>query len=219
MPGGGRAGARVLVGRCYDLTETPPYGPWRRALRARYAGDPARRPCRRLRRRGARPVASQEALFAPVRDFLARWRRGARSSCSSMTCTGRTPPASTCSASSPARSRPRPSCSSPPIARTNDAPPPALPLLPLLVREARARLDLRPLDEATSRAGRRRYRARRRPTRSAWPPTCRPRGGQPLLPRRTAARARGGGALLRARRDGWALATSPRRPCPPSCGR
>src|SRR5687768_5231358 len=23
------AGAAVLVGRCYDLTETPPYGPWR----------------------------------------------------------------------------------------------------------------------------------------------------------------------------------------------
>src|SRR5919202_5063791 len=27
-------GARVAVGRCYDLTETPPYGPWREALAA-----------------------------------------------------------------------------------------------------------------------------------------------------------------------------------------
>ncbi|MGN6757421.1 MAG: BREX system ATP-binding domain-containing protein, partial [Thermomicrobiales bacterium] len=25
-------GARVLIGRCYDLSETPPYGPWREAL-------------------------------------------------------------------------------------------------------------------------------------------------------------------------------------------
>ncbi|HEU5330605.1 MAG TPA: ATP-binding protein, partial [Thermomicrobiales bacterium] len=25
-------GALVLVGRCYDLSETPPYGPWREAL-------------------------------------------------------------------------------------------------------------------------------------------------------------------------------------------
>src|SRR5436305_12596931 len=27
-------GARVAVGRCYDLAETPPYGPWREALAA-----------------------------------------------------------------------------------------------------------------------------------------------------------------------------------------
>src|SRR4051794_15319853 len=26
------AGAQVLVGRCYDLSETPPYGPWAEAL-------------------------------------------------------------------------------------------------------------------------------------------------------------------------------------------
>src|SRR6478672_11050190 len=25
----GEQGALVLVGRCYDLSETPPYGPWR----------------------------------------------------------------------------------------------------------------------------------------------------------------------------------------------
>ena len=28
VPGGDEQGALVLVGRCYDLTETPPYGPW-----------------------------------------------------------------------------------------------------------------------------------------------------------------------------------------------
>ena len=28
------AGARVTVRRCYDLSETPPYGPWREALAA-----------------------------------------------------------------------------------------------------------------------------------------------------------------------------------------
>src|SRR5207244_7067684 len=30
-------GALVLVGRCYDLSETPPYGPWTEAF-ARYRG-------------------------------------------------------------------------------------------------------------------------------------------------------------------------------------
>src|SRR5690242_13998696 len=33
-------GALVLVGRCYDLSETPPYGPWHEALaRAPRADD------------------------------------------------------------------------------------------------------------------------------------------------------------------------------------
>ncbi|MGN6809334.1 MAG: ATP-binding protein, partial [Thermomicrobiales bacterium] len=27
-------GALVLIGRCYDLSETPPYGPWTEALAA-----------------------------------------------------------------------------------------------------------------------------------------------------------------------------------------
>ncbi|HET8631793.1 MAG TPA: ATP-binding protein, partial [Thermomicrobiales bacterium] len=31
-------GAAVLVGRCYDLTETPPYGPWLEAF-ARYPAN------------------------------------------------------------------------------------------------------------------------------------------------------------------------------------
>src|SRR5215211_7319465 len=32
-------GALVLVGRCYDLSETPPYGPWAEAV-ARLPGEP-----------------------------------------------------------------------------------------------------------------------------------------------------------------------------------
>ena len=34
-----RRGARVLIGRCYDLSETPPYGPWREAFEAAPADD------------------------------------------------------------------------------------------------------------------------------------------------------------------------------------
>jgi hypothetical protein len=59
-------GAQVLVGRCYDLTETPPYGPWAEALaRApRDAGAPVPPDL-------AGGATSQAALFAQVRDFLA----------------------------------------------------------------------------------------------------------------------------------------------------
>ena len=32
-------GALVLVGRCYDLSETPPYGPWAEALARAPRGD------------------------------------------------------------------------------------------------------------------------------------------------------------------------------------
>ncbi|HET8629858.1 MAG TPA: AAA family ATPase [Thermomicrobiales bacterium] len=65
-------GALVLVGRCYDLSETPPYGPWLDAF-ARYPRDPALPPLPApLAERGRLgPVASREALFAQVRDFLA----------------------------------------------------------------------------------------------------------------------------------------------------
>ena len=32
-------GALALVGRCYDLSETPPYGPWAEALARAPGGD------------------------------------------------------------------------------------------------------------------------------------------------------------------------------------
>ncbi|HET8629857.1 MAG TPA: AAA family ATPase [Thermomicrobiales bacterium] len=65
-------GALVLVGRCYDLGETPPYGPWLDAL-ARYPRDPALPPLPApLAERGRLgPVAGRDALFAQVQDFLA----------------------------------------------------------------------------------------------------------------------------------------------------
>src|SRR5215210_3425939 len=40
-------GARVLVGHCYDRTETPPYGPWREIVR-RVEALPAAPPVPRL---------------------------------------------------------------------------------------------------------------------------------------------------------------------------
>ena len=64
-------GALVLVGRCYDRTETPPYGPWVEMLdhlRALPDGPPA------VRAVAVPDIArgvSQEALFAQVRGFLA----------------------------------------------------------------------------------------------------------------------------------------------------
>ncbi|HET8628379.1 MAG TPA: AAA family ATPase, partial [Thermomicrobiales bacterium] len=60
-------GALVLVGRCYDLSETPPYGPWAEALaRAPHAGAGPAPPD--LTGGGA---GSQAALFAQVRAYLA----------------------------------------------------------------------------------------------------------------------------------------------------
>src|SRR5439155_14303070 len=62
-------GALALTGRCYDLSETPPYGPWAELLK--------RAPPERERLRLPSPLgdgdpeASQAALFALVRDFLA----------------------------------------------------------------------------------------------------------------------------------------------------
>ncbi|MGI8687438.1 MAG: ATP-binding protein [Thermomicrobiales bacterium] len=65
-----KQGALVLVGRCYDLTETPPYGPWVE-LFGRYQpdGDPA--PPEAFARHGmVGEVTSQAMLFQQVQDFL-----------------------------------------------------------------------------------------------------------------------------------------------------
>src|SRR5918997_319233 len=62
-------GALVLVGRCYDLSETPPYGPWVELFE--------RVPPEHDRSHLPSPLgdgeaaASQAALFARVRDALA----------------------------------------------------------------------------------------------------------------------------------------------------
>jgi predicted ATPase len=61
-------GVLILVGRCYDLSETPPCGPWAEALaRALGDGDLPAPPDSA----GGAEVASQAALFAQVRDYLA----------------------------------------------------------------------------------------------------------------------------------------------------
>src|SRR5947209_16706836 len=65
-------GALVLVGHCYDLTETPPYGPWVDLFGA-YAPEPDRPalPVAFARRGTIGDVTSQAALFHDVHDFLA----------------------------------------------------------------------------------------------------------------------------------------------------
>lgn len=68
----GEQDALVLVGRCYDLTETPPYGPWVE-LFARYQprDAPPPLPDAFAQRGGIGAVTSQAALFHQVQDFLA----------------------------------------------------------------------------------------------------------------------------------------------------
>ncbi len=67
--GAAERGALVLVGRCYDLAETPPYGPWAEAFE--------QVPAEQDRESLPAPLgegeatASQAALFARVRDYLA----------------------------------------------------------------------------------------------------------------------------------------------------
>ncbi|MGI8855313.1 MAG: AAA family ATPase [Thermomicrobiales bacterium] len=65
-------GALVLTGRCFDLSETPPYGPWL-DLFARYPASPALPPLpAAFAERGTvGAVGSQMALFVQVQDFLA----------------------------------------------------------------------------------------------------------------------------------------------------
>lgn len=72
-----RQGALVLIGRCYDLTETPPYGPWLE-LFAQYQsadatplGSTPRLPAAFARRGSIGTATSQAALFDQVRDFFA----------------------------------------------------------------------------------------------------------------------------------------------------
>jgi hypothetical protein len=64
-------GAIVLVGRCYDLTETPPYGPWVEAFTRYPSGEnlpPL--PVAFATRGTVGAVASQDALFRQVLDFF-----------------------------------------------------------------------------------------------------------------------------------------------------
>ncbi len=64
--------ALVLVGRCYDLTETPPYGPWIELFGHYRQDDGMPPPPEAFARRGTiGAVASQAALARQVLDFFA----------------------------------------------------------------------------------------------------------------------------------------------------
>ena len=68
-------GAFVLVGRCYDLTDTSPYGPWVDLfLRLPSSPDLPAFPPAFAARGTVGTVASQMALFLQVHDFLAAIR-------------------------------------------------------------------------------------------------------------------------------------------------
>src|SRR5688500_17106081 len=65
-------GSRVLTGHCHDLTQTPPYGPWREAFtKASQAGawSAGRSPLQAGDELGS--ITSQSLLFEQVRDYLA----------------------------------------------------------------------------------------------------------------------------------------------------
>jgi DNA-binding CsgD family transcriptional regulator len=66
-----RRGLRVVAGHCYDLTATPPYGPWL-DLAARYpTGDGLPPLPDAFRAGGIERAASRTSLFAEVEDFVA----------------------------------------------------------------------------------------------------------------------------------------------------
>jgi len=67
-----KRGTLVLVGRCYDLTETPPYGPWVDLLGCYRRGDGPPLPDAFVRPGTVGAVASQTTLFREVQDFFAR---------------------------------------------------------------------------------------------------------------------------------------------------
>ena len=64
------AGFAVLTGHCYDLSATPPYGPWL-DLAARYRPGADQPPLPKvLASERIEQIESQAALFAAVRRFL-----------------------------------------------------------------------------------------------------------------------------------------------------
>jgi DNA-binding CsgD family transcriptional regulator len=64
-------GALVLVGRSFDFTETPPYGPWVEAIgRYRQTDGLPPLPAAFTQRGIIGPVTSQAALFQQIADFL-----------------------------------------------------------------------------------------------------------------------------------------------------
>ncbi|HEY8600854.1 MAG TPA: AAA family ATPase, partial [Thermomicrobiales bacterium] len=66
-------GALVLIGRCYDLSETPPYGPWRELFEAApAAADLPALPVALLpAERDSETLPGQGAIIRRVREYLA----------------------------------------------------------------------------------------------------------------------------------------------------
>jgi DNA-binding CsgD family transcriptional regulator/tetratricopeptide (TPR) repeat protein len=65
-------GALALVGRCYDLTDTPAYGPWLDAFGGyQPEGDLPPPPAAFTRTGAADPITTRSALFDGVRHFVA----------------------------------------------------------------------------------------------------------------------------------------------------
>jgi DNA-binding CsgD family transcriptional regulator len=66
------SGALVLAGQCYELSETPPYGPWAELFgNHRPAADEPSPPNAFVQRGIVGAIDSQEALLAQVREYLA----------------------------------------------------------------------------------------------------------------------------------------------------
>jgi DNA-binding CsgD family transcriptional regulator len=63
-------GMLVLVGRCFDLIETPPYGPWLDLFDKYRPRDASPPPPAAFAQHGVGRVASQSTLFHEVREFL-----------------------------------------------------------------------------------------------------------------------------------------------------
>ena len=114
-------GVHVLTGACYDLTNTPPYGPWLDLFdacepRPRSAGASGRL----CRTGGWRRVTDQAALFAEVRRILRRAQPPpARPSSCSKTSIGPIPPAWNSSGTLPPACGTGRSCCSSPIGATS----------------------------------------------------------------------------------------------------
>jgi DNA-binding CsgD family transcriptional regulator len=64
-------GAVILVGHCYDLTETPPYGPWIDLFSRAQPSSDFTPPAPFVRNSTVRTVTSQAELFNQTRDALA----------------------------------------------------------------------------------------------------------------------------------------------------
>jgi DNA-binding CsgD family transcriptional regulator len=64
-------GALALVGHCYDLTDTPPYGPWMDAFDDYRPEADLPSPPATLARTGAGEITTRSALFDGVRTFVA----------------------------------------------------------------------------------------------------------------------------------------------------